>query len=638
MAVWRAYGIGGVMVSAGVLITGLLWHERVSVVVRGEDAAETNAGYVEHRVAYLTGTNLISGSATNPVYISSHITIADIARPLEGMRAMMKGVYGDVDNSPINDGLDAVYWLDDEMVFASTNGLIGAWDYGFRETYVTNGMYLLDGSTYVGSRTGMAYSPTNALIDFAFLTTDCYSTATNTPASSNLQYTIQFAPEVFSGGVPITNAYSVPSAALAFHEYPSVDYSLSTNRLLWGGTNNLWTHDGYHSNSVWQYESLDLIVTNLYGTTNVYNYFITTNKLNDAKKIANLLKTTVMYRAVTNRVASAGTRAISTVYDEASHNASDGDTFDEMAAGITAGACTVTTGTVEEAYSFLAGLASTLARASYYAVSETTSKVYMNGYPENGGSLVDTLTYPGYTGGWIEMKAYCQLFENVILDYPSAYAVTNGYVSRVRVYAVTRYSDPWGLCTPADYTNTVGQYTYVWDGNGVQDFTDPSYFSDKDLGTGLALSYRTLPAGYDYVTRNGAQYSYIPTSRIVGDLVLDVSNPSSVTNFAFTFGTSALAPSAFDWWQEVSFSEGITRRFAWTGDMEVWNGEEWITMTGDWWTIETSTAEWMEKKTEQVLSIPYFLVVVDWNWKHLNDANPYVPTPYTPEWARTNSP
>ena len=48
-------------------------------------------------------------------------------------------------------------------------------------------------------------------------------------------------------------------------------------------------------------------------------------------------------------------------------------------------------------------------------------------------------------------------------------------------------------------------------------------------------------------------------------------------------------------------------------------------------------AEREGREIRHVLYVTHFVVIVDWNWKHLNGAAPFVPNAFTPGWITSNT-
>ena len=87
MTNFRTYGASAILVSAGIMITGVLWNQRGNNQISAEDVAELYAAYNERvQVAYHTGVNALEWQ-TNivPWYARSTVVHDDI---MSGIRDM----------------------------------------------------------------------------------------------------------------------------------------------------------------------------------------------------------------------------------------------------------------------------------------------------------------------------------------------------------------------------------------------------------------------------------------------------------------------------------------------------------------------------------------------------------------------
>ena len=201
------------------------------------------------------------------------------------------------------------------------------------------------------------------------------------------------------------------------------------------------------------------------------------------------------------------------------------------------------------------------------------------------------------------------------LPYPSAYACASGYVAKVSIYAVA-ISDPAVKVDSASatlYGISLLNAEHIAAYSG--DATQPDAFNAVDLGTGYNIS--PVPAApqtfVDTLSRFDAAASSATPSSYVLSLVYEETVP--IVRPVFDLGTRTLTYSA-----------------------DAMHGFSFETSTRDWEDVEFfhNTAEY--KVFNHSVRIGWFVVVVDWAWKHMNPDTPFSPEPHTPEWAVTNTP
>jgi len=188
------------------------------------------------------------------------------------------------------------------------------------------------------------------------------------------------------------------------------------------------------------------------------------------------------------------------------------------------------------------------------------------------------------------------------LTYPSVYAVTNGYVSRIRVFAVFAYSaagDGYAFSNPGFYQNefTEGYHPVTPSGIGFS-------FVDGNLGEGDLSAYDDTYSSF------GEQSNFTGNpsgGNLKLTMLMDVADPSSSNDLSYANFT---LPS-------VSFPADVAY-YSFSG----YNDEPYGTPPDDTYTI----SEYKYARGCHVsISTRSLFVVVDWNWKHLNPSNPYVP-------------
>jgi hypothetical protein len=208
--------------------------------------------------------------------------------------------------------------------------------------------------------------------------------------------------------------------------------------------------------------------------------------------------------------------------------------------------------------------------------------------------------------------SYCRKLTDCRLPYPCRAACASNYVSHVSIYAVgysQKFNYQPGIPALGQNLDTTG---YSLSGNiGLP--------AESGLGFGV-LSYPakrpefadapgsgiTETNAYFYNTGYGVtQFSSLRLS-----LVSEFDNPTGTNTF--NFGGSLVWSSghenSYDYEWTAPYGSGTENTY----DREIaYNGQ---------------------------IDILAWVVVVDWNWKHLNETNPFEPAAYTPEWLSTNTP
>jgi hypothetical protein len=315
-----------------------------------------------------------------------------------------------------------------------------------------------------------------------------------------------------------------------------------------------------------------------------------------------------------------------------------------------------------------AGLGGSTTHSAYAELTQTDSDWTdtITGYTGDcagfNGTYSGTLSkYTAYySGHGSRAKA-----SNVLLYYPSAWAVTNGLVSRVRIFGVFSYpsassiearqgpDDTWdftvigGLSGPF---NDVPWYeTYEGAQSQALDQTQPDTLAAQVFGSGVTpCKLQAAPDDYKH-TEQERWVGEAPVAEVIVTLLKDTGAGGSVTGLdalKFNIGVDEndpINPATAGWqgtsteWTETYSFDGYM--FDQTGSDEK-GGCDIPNSDTAYLSYEITDVEHTEYYLmEQALTLEYFLVVVDWNFKHLA-ANPYEP-PITniPEWAtRTNAP
>lgn len=220
---------------------------------------------------------------------------------------------------------------------------------------------------------------------------------------------------------------------------------------------------------------------------------------------------------------------------------------------------------------------------------------------------------------------------NAFLPYPSDYALTNGLVKRVRVYAIVtssidgydvgRWSTPYNPINSISFAASPALESYTLAGS-----TEPLHkMLHEGLGIGADVGRYEVPAfnenGWTLaLTPNYSTWSsaYTVPPVVIMRLLADVADPTS--RVPITIGAPFKWP---DYYVEVSH------------DAESGRYDK-----GDGYDVVWSTGHYKFRRQRVTVYLSMLAVVVDWKWDYLNPANPYTPTPYTPPWvsANTNSP
>ena len=248
----------------------------------------------------------------------------------------------------------------------------------------------------------------------------------------------------------------------------------------------------------------------------------------------------------------------------------------------------------------------------YYARNARFQRIYERPGPDYPRPMDRWSAEDGglYYTSTIELDAF-------LPSYPSLYALTNGMIAKVRVFAVvrseTRFPGSWGSPVPCE-----GNRFTIMDRHQGGDYSDFVDFMVWGFVVGMAnplnpgveiaalpVSSPSLSGCADYTAgHNQPGYAL--------QLVAEVDNPTGVIPIRLG-GDSLNCPD---------LKSKITR--GWTEDDPDTYEEDYV---------------WFEERWDAYATVYLtdFVVVVDWNFKHLV-STPYEPDPYTPEWLSTNSP
>lgn len=262
-------------------------------------------------------------------------------------------------------------------------------------------------------------------------------------------------------------------------------------------------------------------------------------------------------------------------------------------------------------------------------------------------------------------STYGAVLSGAVLTYPSKYAVDNGYVARVRVYAVyvaerdnvslpfatavgRLYAQPSGSASggngdPVELQDFPETWSSVWTSSaGIQNTGFRVVDDDPDDYFGLSLYPQVynpdpdfgLDAGGSQVGKATGGHRHAGLAAVRLTKILDVSGagvkyPIALPDIGPATGVSVPTSADYDGYVDATFSVTFT------------DYVEYVFL--DWLRTEEGTRVdhdfWSRKFTRRQLYMnPRLVVVVDWAWKHMNPDSPFVPETYTPGWLSTNAP
>lgn len=226
-------------------------------------------------------------------------------------------------------------------------------------------------------------------------------------------------------------------------------------------------------------------------------------------------------------------------------------------------------------------------------------------------------------------------FGGVTLPYPSVYAIAQGKVARVRIFALLqkRVTPMYG--PSAGYSSSLfwGTPALIAGTDGYDVTLEDSWPQTNSCEFGLAGPFCTglVPAPEPGTTEAGADvwgdYGAFPAGAYVGALVGEWSSPTSPP--AFDVDGTTLAPGTFDgyayqYWQEYIYYDAPDPMYP-----------EYASTQYEW------HRQLLNRSRVDLIG---FVVVTDWKWDHMVPGAPYDPAAHgetnTPPWvtANTNSP
>jgi hypothetical protein len=224
------------------------------------------------------------------------------------------------------------------------------------------------------------------------------------------------------------------------------------------------------------------------------------------------------------------------------------------------------------------------------------------------------------TLGWsvyrsVDVSYSTSVLTGCTLPYPSAYACASGYVAKVSIYAIALSDPAVKINSSAGSIYGINLLTAEHVENYSGDATQPDAFNAIDLGLGYNISPTpSAPQTFvDTLSRFDSADAVATPSSYVLSLVHEETAPT--VRPAFTLGTRALTYSS-----------------------EYMHGFSFETSVHDSGDVETQHYTASRKAFDRSVRIGWFVVVVDWAWKHMNPDTPFSPEHHTPEWAVTNAP
>lgn len=190
------------------------------------------------------------------------------------------------------------------------------------------------------------------------------------------------------------------------------------------------------------------------------------------------------------------------------------------------------------------------------------------------------------------------------ISYPYAFAVTNGYVARIRVFAI--------FATRVDVVAEV-LFPSAPDGTGFHSATYPVILSDANVSFSVPVSEfnaagmikESSMGNMVYPINYGATDEHDVIPKLA--LLYDKTNPSSTNDLL---------------WSNVTMPEMViegTPDLVWTTGCSEWNIDD-----GDAY-VDYETHRRSSYSIRATVTPAKYFVVVDWSWAHLNPNNPYTP-------------
>jgi hypothetical protein len=582
MADWNKYGaLGSVVITAGAVITGVLWYDRASSQIRAEDYAELLAAKWERGMVFQDEQS--APYEWNAGTVSLRVVKSKIEAAVDGL---VKYVTDECDTKFTHFYEGKVLWLDPEYPLPADGGTVVVYNASWYTAPVYSG----------GDATWWWRTLNHTAKCTAFRTL-------NTRAA-------QFGPPFLN--VPGHTNTLVPAA----HIFEGTEdgaagsgpYLADNQQAFFWGNMGAW----------WYYAGLG---TNVFVMPHDVIYPVRTNVLSDARALARkMTRTAVWYEHPTTWTSA------SNYY---------GFVEEGFASSFTARYDNVTSPSESAFRALLCGLAEsnveTNGNISKRIASANIETFVKHLWPDAANTDPEMEGY----GEWeVIASAGCrrQKQYNLMPPYPSQQAIASGMVSRVRIYLFARhdlaawpmgFSDFVGAMNSGGWIKSPPPYHQeLMLTDYTLDSTKPQSYAGENLGTGLHISL--VPPitnaiaflGPDETYANYHTYVSGHPSTVLASLVYDSGEIGPVTerpvfDLVADFALPDIAPKQYVYeWLTVSPGGMATNRYHYTYEARLYDNE--IMLKGA-------------------------LIVVDWNFKHLVDV-PYEPEPHTPEWLSTNAP
>jgi len=537
----------------------------------------------------------------------------------------VKTYFGKGFKSPETENSHRVWWINENGFSDAINADIGERNFYVKEETKTNTYHLSVpvGGTINHTIPGTLYSITGGVGAVKFLTMDSFN-------SSNAIPKLYFPQDMVITGL-LTNVYSyLPTVNLGFGD--SVNYSPdSSANGLWEGKGTFWSKAGLGTN-VWMFHSAEryMTITNMnvesvYNSPDVTNYSpevviiydrsLLTNKLTELKKCLDPLKQTLVVKDCSDilpypdtMVKSESTTMVMTNFDWTATSWEQVLTHygPQTTAAYTNISKRSFTGSLAHQYLSGDGDAwSSVSHDSYYG--DTSDAGFLYNVEQWGSSF--------------------EKVENASFDYPSLWAITNGYVDRVRIYVSIEYASAAAIpAPPTDYVETSDSgtgwnYTESTTRTGTADFTRPDSFSAITYGLSFLFSSIFVPGSFT-VSNDRYDYGTFPVNHVYINKIYDQKPTGRIS---FTLGLDSLDPD-----KQAYQQASMTKNYYKSGSYMPLPYPSTETATYD----DTYDGQDTWYKTEHSFAIKKFFILVDWNWQHLNSDKPFVPDINHPDWLK----
>jgi hypothetical protein len=316
---------------------------------------------------------------------------------------------------------------------------------------------------------------------------------------------------------------------------------------------------------------------------------ITTNKLYELREVLTNLYRTVYFRGVGALVAS---NKITTSYTQY------GGTL--LSTNITGSTLPIGYYAIGDGSSYIPAL---IAGATANTVTTNSNADVADVFSEELTYLARNAGYWDYDYPEWQADAYIAgeyskveyEYKGVTLEYPSLYAVTNGLVKSVKVYAVY---DITALSCPAYASGIVVTNNLVIDG---------AYWNLSNLGIEIDGNPVNVPSDTPPETRVlSVDRSYSGNNKAVYRKIYEADDPT--TEIRFDVAKPAVTPPVYS--NKTSYVYYKT----------FWNANDF----SEWFGWEYDLA--------YTVAFTRFMIVVDWNFKHLG--NGFTPQTNTPAWRQ----